>query len=111
MVEPFENEDGEHQPGSFPRFLYLVHLGERSGTEVLFRPTIRDYMHDETVGFIAELIKRNASVLNIVDSDFAVLNQPLAAHYGVAGVQDLNFARYRSSRSIIWAVCSRRDRF
>lgn len=73
----------------FPRFLYLVHLGERSGTEVLFRQTIRDYMHDETVGFIAELIKRNASVLNIVDSDFAVLNQPLAAHYGVAGVQGL----------------------
>ncbi len=71
----------------FPRFLYLVHVGERSGQEVSFRPTIRDYMHDETVGFIAELIKRNASVLNIVNSDFALLNQPLAAHYGVDGVQ------------------------
>ncbi len=71
----------------FPRFLYLVHVGERHRQEVSFRPTIRDYMHDETVGFIAELIKRNASVLNIVDSDFALLNQPLAAHYGVAGVQ------------------------
>ena len=73
----------------FPRFLYLIHVGERGGQEVSFRPTIRDYMHDETVGFIAELIKRNASVLNIVDSDFAVLNQPLAAHYGVQGVQGL----------------------
>ena len=73
----------------FPRFLYLVHVGERGGQEVLFRPTIRDYMHDETVGFIAELIKRNASVLNIVDSDFAFLNQPLAAHYGVPDVQGL----------------------
>lgn len=73
----------------FPRFLYLVHVGERHGTEVLFRSTIRDYMHDETVGFVAELIKRNSSVLNIVDSDFAFLNQPLAAHYGVPGVQGL----------------------
>ena len=71
----------------FPRFLYLVHVGERKGQEVSFRPTIRDYMHDETIGFIAELIKRNASVLNIVDSNFALLNQPLAMHYGVAGVQ------------------------
>ncbi|GDY18788.1 hypothetical protein LBMAG56_01330 [Verrucomicrobiota bacterium] len=71
----------------FPRFLYLVHVGERRGQEVSFLPTIRDFMHHETVGFIAELIKRNVSVLAIVNSDFAFLNQPLAAHYGVPGVQ------------------------
>jgi len=71
----------------FPRFLYLVGGGEAKGREVANRPTIRDYMQEETVGFIAELIKRNASVTNLVDSDFAVLNQPLAAHYGVADVQ------------------------
>lgn len=75
----------------FPRFLYTVHGGERAGQEVLFRPTIREYMIDETVGFIGELIRRNASVLNIVDSDFAWLNEPLAAHYGVDGVQGLQF--------------------
>ncbi|MGI9242643.1 MAG: DUF1592 domain-containing protein [Verrucomicrobiales bacterium] len=71
----------------FPRFLYYVPRGERAGTEEPYRPTIRDYMIEETTGFIAELVRRNASVLNIVDSDFAMLNQPLAAHYGVAGVE------------------------
>lgn len=71
----------------FPRFLYYVPLGERAGTEEPYRPTIRDYMIDESVAFIAELIQSNSSVLNIVDSDFACLNQPLAAHYGVPGVQ------------------------
>ncbi len=75
----------------FPRFLYLVPNGERKGQEQLFRPTIRDYMIDETVGFIGELIRRNAPVLNIVDSDFAWLNEPLAAHYGVDGVKGLKF--------------------
>ena len=50
-------------------------------------PTVRDYMIDETVQFIGELIKRNFSVLNIIDSDFAVLNQRLAAHYGVEGIE------------------------
>ena len=44
-------------------------------------------MLEETIGFVGELIRRNASVLNIIDSDFAFLNQPLAAHYGVDGVQ------------------------
>ena len=71
----------------FPRFLYLVHLGEQKGTEVPYRPTIRDFMHEETVGFIAELIRRNAGAMDIVDSDFAFLNQPLALHYGVEGVE------------------------
>lgn len=75
----------------FPRFLYYVEAGERAGTEKPYLPTIRDHMVEESVGFIAELIHRNASVLKIVDSDFAVLNQPLAAHYGVAGVQGHEF--------------------
>ena len=73
----------------FPRFLYTVHLGERRGQEQLFRPTIRDYMLEETVGFVGELIKTNASVMNVIDSDFAYLNEPLAAHYGVDGVRGL----------------------
>ena len=71
----------------FPRFLYYVEAGERAGTEKPYIPTIRDHMIDETVAFIAELIRRNASVTNLVDSDFAMLNQPLAAHYGVEGVE------------------------
>jgi len=71
----------------FPRFLYYVPRGERAGTEEPYRPTIRDHMHAETVGFVAELIRRNASVRNLIDSDFAYLNQPLAAHYGVDGVK------------------------
>lgn len=71
----------------FPRFLNVVKRGERAGTEVPFVPTIRDDMVDESVAFIAELIARNASVLNIVDADFAMLNQRLAVHYGIEGVQ------------------------
>lgn len=71
----------------FPRFLYLVAFGERKGEEVPYVPTVRDYMHQETSAFIAELIRRNASVKNLVDSDFAMLNQRLAAHYGVEGVE------------------------
>ncbi len=71
----------------FPRFLYYVEAGERAGTEKPYRPTIRDHMIDETVSFIEDLIRRNATVSQVVDSDFAMLNQPLAAHYGVSGVE------------------------
>ena len=71
----------------YPRFLYYVSAGERRGTEQPYRRTIRDDMMDESVGFVAELIKRNASVLNVVDSGFAMLNQRLAVHYGVVGIE------------------------
>lgn len=71
----------------FPRFLYTIARGEQRGQEVSNRPTVREMMHDETVAFVAELIRRNAPVAQLVDSDFAMLNRRLAAHYGVDGVQ------------------------
>ena len=75
----------------FPRFLYYVSAGERAGTEVPYRPTIRDHMQQETVGFIEQLIQQNLPVTNLVHSDFAYLNQPLAAHYGIDNVQGDQF--------------------
>lgn len=77
----------------FPRFLYTVHVGERRGQEQLFRPTIRDYMIEETVGYVGEMLNSNMGVMNIVDSKFAYLNEPLAAHYGVRGVDGLEFRK------------------
>lgn len=71
----------------FPRFLFYVSHGERKGTEVPYRPTIRDYMIEETVGYIRECFIHNAGIKQLVDSDVAYLNQPLAAHYGVEGVK------------------------
>lgn len=75
----------------FPRFLYYVPRGERAGTEEPYRPTIRDYMIEETVGFVGELLRRNESIFNFVHSDFAYLNQPLAAHYGIEDVHGIHF--------------------
>ncbi|MEC8558034.1 MAG: DUF1592 domain-containing protein [Planctomycetota bacterium] len=75
----------------YPRFLYYVPRGERAGTEEPYRPTIRDYMIEETVGFVGELLRGNKSLFNFVHSDFAYLNQPLAAHYGVENVHGIHF--------------------
>ena len=73
----------------FPQFLYTVHIGQRSRQEVLFRPTVRDYLEQETTGFIAELVRRNAPLAEVVDADFTVLNERLANHYGIDGVKGM----------------------
>ncbi|NNE91608.1 MAG: DUF1592 domain-containing protein [Verrucomicrobiales bacterium] len=75
----------------FPRFLYTVTRGERTGQEIRFRPTVRDYLHEETIGFISELIRTNASMMQIIDSNFAWINEPLAEHYGIDGVKGIAF--------------------
>ncbi|MFK7789538.1 MAG: DUF1592 domain-containing protein, partial [Phycisphaeraceae bacterium] len=62
----------------YPRFAYVVERGETAGTEVPYVPSIRDYMIEESVGFVHEMIRRNASALSAVDSDFAYLNERLA---------------------------------
>ena len=48
---------------------------------------LRDSMLAETRGFFREMLEHDRSVLNVVDSDFAMLNERLALHYGIAGVK------------------------
>ena len=53
-------------------------------------PTYNDllnhYLPIETKSYIAHLIEHNLSVSHLIDSDFSILNQQLAQHYGVDGV-------------------------
>lgn len=73
----------------FPRFLHLVQRGETAGSELPYRPSVRDYMQQETIGFVQHLIRENRGALNLVDSDFTILNERLAAHYGIEGVKGM----------------------
>jgi len=47
----------------------------------------------ETRLFFDELLKNDLGVANIVDSDFAMLNERLAQHYGIEGVVGQQFRR------------------
>ena len=52
-----------------------------------FEQYLQQSMVNETERFFDELLSRNLSVRNIVHSDFAMLNERLAEHYGIAGVK------------------------
>jgi mono/diheme cytochrome c family protein len=51
-----------------------------------FRRILRDAMLAETRAFFRELVDRDLSASNVIDADFAMLNQRLAEHYGIPGV-------------------------
>ncbi len=58
-----------------------------------FQDQIKQDMQLETRHFFAELLKNDLSALNLLDSDFAMLNGPLARHYEIPGPKGSTFER------------------
>ena len=50
-----------------------------------FDKSIKGHMRDETRAFFGEILRSGESALNLLDSEFTMLNGPLAAHYGYGG--------------------------
>ena len=51
-----------------------------------FTPALRASMWRESVAFFDHLIRQNRPMTEIIDSDYAFLNNTLARHYGIGGV-------------------------
>jgi hypothetical protein len=58
-----------------------------------YNQLLREAMIGETYGFFREVLDKNLSVQNFIDSDFLMLNQPLAEFYGIDGVKGLAIRR------------------
>ncbi len=52
---------------------------------------LAESMTEESQLFFAELLKRNSGVTNLVASDFTMLNERMATHYGIPGIEGVNF--------------------
>ncbi|MHB1559760.1 MAG: DUF1592 domain-containing protein [Isosphaeraceae bacterium] len=50
---------------------------------------------EETRLFFAELLRADLPARNIIDSDFAFLNERLAEHYGIGGVSGVHFRKVK----------------
>ena len=48
-----------------------------------FDDRLKAMMKEETHAFFAEILRQNLSALNLIDSDFLMINEPLAKHYGL----------------------------
>ncbi|MCA9068480.1 MAG: DUF1592 domain-containing protein, partial [Planctomycetaceae bacterium] len=60
-----------------------------------YNQLLRQSMLDETYAFFREILDHNHSVQNFLDSDFVMLNGPLAEFYGIAGVSGLEMQRVK----------------
>ena len=58
-----------------------------------FNPYLRDAIRQEPRVFLRELIQKNLPSVAVVQSDFAMLNQRLAEHYRIPGIEGTTFRR------------------
>src|SRR4051812_47361839 len=54
---------------------------------------LRDAMYDEVVEFFYSLLKEDGSLLKLIDADYTYLNETLAKHYGIQGVEGREMRR------------------
>lgn len=54
---------------------------------------LRDAMRQEPIAYFEELLRSNGSVMDFLQSDYAVVNERLAQHYGIGGVFGPDFRK------------------
>lgn len=60
-----------------------------------YRNGLEEAMTAETHWFIDHAIRANAPLRDFIHSDYSFINQDLARHYGIKGVEGLNFRRVK----------------
>jgi len=62
------------------------HNGVDRGQFPTFSDTLRQSMADEPVEYILDLLRRNGSILELLQSDHMIMNGPLSQHYGIGAI-------------------------
>jgi hypothetical protein len=58
-----------------------------------FDDALRGAMRRETEEFFGHILRNNRSILELLDSDYTFVNEPLARHYGLQGVRGDGFRK------------------
>lgn len=60
-------------------------------------PDLKENFRNETIHFFGEILRRNLSAENFIESDFQLVNQELADHYKIKGVYGGDFRKVKKS--------------
>jgi len=68
-------------------------LSEKSERHFPTFTALRGTMYEESIRFFTDLFQNDRPVLNILDADYTFLNEDLAKHYGIPGVNGREWRR------------------
>ena len=86
-----ERADGLTE-GFATQWLNLRNLDEVTpAPELKFSDSLRQSMKIETKMFFGDVMRKNRSIMDFLDGRFTFVNEELASHYGISGVQGEEF--------------------
>jgi hypothetical protein len=75
-------------------------LDEKSERHFPTFKDLRSAMYEESIRFFTDFFQNNRTVLSLLDADYTFLNEPLAKHYGIAGVAGPEWRRVDGIRKV-----------
>jgi hypothetical protein len=93
LADPKSQALVENFAGQWLQLRNLVNVAPDKQRYPEFDEALRRSMRRETELFFAAIVREDRSVLDFIDGDFTFLNERLARHYGIAGVQGEEFRR------------------
>src|SRR4029077_13055955 len=92
---------GRRPPWSPCQWLHIYDfdtLDEKSERHFPEFAALRGDMYEESIRFFTELFQRDASVLDLFEADYTILNEALAKFYGIPGVDGDQWRRVEGIR-------------
>jgi hypothetical protein len=95
LTKQVERMLGDPRARRFPENFVGQWLGLEGLNSVPHLPPgpLREAIQEEPIAFFEEALRHNRSVMDFIHSDYAVVNERLASHYGIAGVRGPHFRR------------------
>ena len=84
------------------QWLQTYKIGEMIPDKKLYPeydPFLEEAMKEETHGYINEMLRSNLPIDDLIDSNWSIMNERLAKHYGIEGVNGLHFRKVTLDRS------------
>lgn len=73
-------------------------MNEKSEQHFPLFSSLKSDMYEESILFFTDLFQHDRSMLDVFEADFTYLNEPLAKHYGIPGVQGPQWRRVEGVR-------------
>ena len=92
LADPRGTRFNKHFVGQWLKMQPLEFISPSRGEDGLDEALL-EAMKGEPIALFADMLKRDSSVLDFIDSDYLVINERLAGHYGIPEVQGTHFRR------------------
>lgn len=91
IKDPRSNEFVENFAGQWLTLRKLKNFNPDSSRFPKWNDQIKQLVERETLTFFAGVMRKNLSVMELLDGEFTYLNEPLADFYGISGVKGNEF--------------------